>query len=292
MIMLVGGTLLVLLLTTILGVIIRRRKVCQHSGSRSSRPSSRGNQSHLLWPLPSQPWANNTGTADPSKDVHPQLGPDYAEVFHHANPAGMSSFVAQPAAAYASTTLIRNTTASLPFRYQQNGTGRSVPQLGDPGSIGGLQQQQQQQQHSMGGLNRNSSQPLVPNWLELLPPPPQHPPPPLMVSPDRGVGKNDGYPSFMTTLTLPSTIQGCHPSAGGIQHYPFRSTFNNAQSQPTLLPQHVRNSYVQAQHQSQNRHSSGRYPSNDMMVPAQQEEGLYATCTYDHIEPYPLSSYR
>lgn len=284
MIMLVGGTLLVLLLTTILAVIIRRRKVCQHSNGNRSRSSARGNQSHLLWPLPSQPWGNSSATGDPSKEVHPQLGPDYAEVFHHANP-GMSSFAtAAPqssAAAYASTTLIRNASASLPYRYQPTGTGRSVPQL-DP-SPG----QQQQHQLSMGGLSRNSSQPLVPNWLELLPPPPQHPPPPLIVSPDRGNKGGDGYPSFLTS-TLPSTIQGsCHPAAAGgsIQHFPFRSTFNNAQSQPTLLPQHVRNSYLQ-----QHRHS-GRYQSNEVMVPP-QEEGLYATCTYDQIEPYPLSSYR
>lgn len=272
--MLVGGTLLVLLLTVILAVIIRRRKVCQHN---RSGPSA-GNQS--LWPLPSQPSWVNSLTADQSKDVHPQLGPDYAEVFHHANP--MSSFVAQPTAAYASTTLIRNATASLPFRYQP-GTGRSVPQL-DPSA------------HS-GGLNRNSSQPLVPNWLELLPPPPQHPPPPLVVSPDRisggGHAKSDGYPSFLTS-TLPSTIHappGCSPN--GIQHYPFRSNFNNAQSQPTLLPQHVRNSFLQAQHQQQQlqqRHS-GRFQSNDIVV-VPQEEQLYATCTYDQIEPYPLSSYR
>ena len=133
--MLVGGTLLVLLLTVILAVIIRRRKVCQHN--RSGPASGRGNQSHLLWPLPSQPsWVNNL-PADPSKDVHPQLGPDYAEVFHHANP--MSSFVAQPTAAYASTTHIRNaamsTTSSLPFRYQP-AAGRSVPQLDPSGGIG------------------------------------------------------------------------------------------------------------------------------------------------------------
>lgn len=280
MIMLIGGTLLVLLLTVILVVIIRRRKVCKHHNNRAAgrgaQNGGRGNQSHLLWPLPTQPWMNNCSTnvgggSDPSKDVHPQLGPDYAEVFHHANPS-MSSFATQPTAAYASTTLIRNTTSSLPFRYQP--TGRSVPQL-DPSSSSGL-------------MSRNSSQPLVPNWLEMLPPPPQHPPPPLVVSPDRVGGgpppsaKGD-FPSAFLTSTLPSTIQ---------QHYPFRSSYN-AQSQPTLLAQHVRNSYLQQQqqHQHPNQHhrNSGinRYQSDEI-----PQEGLYATCTYDQIEPYPLSSYR
>lgn len=267
MIMLVGGTLLVLLLTVILVVIVRRRKVCR-DGSRS-RSNARGNQSnHLLWPLPSQPWANHSSSNDPSKDVHPQLGPDYAEVFHHANPS-MSSFATQPTAAYASTTLIRNS-SSLPFRYQP-AVGRSVPQLLDAASQQGL-------------VGRNSSQPLVPNWLELLPPPPQHPPPPLVVSPDRSATKSD-YPPFLTA-TLPSTI---HANAAapptfnpGVQHYPFRSSFNNAQSQPTLLPNHIRNSFLR-----QNRQSTPRYQSDDI-----PQEGLYATCTYDQIEPYPLSSYR
>uniref|UniRef100_A0A0P4YGA7 Receptor-type tyrosine-protein phosphatase alpha n=1 Tax=Daphnia magna TaxID=35525 RepID=A0A0P4YGA7_9CRUS len=292
MIILVGGTLLVLLLTVILVVIVRRRKVCR-DGNRS-RSSARGNQSnHLLWPLPShQPWTNHSSSNsnDPSKDVHPQLGPDYAEVFHHANPS-MSSFASssqqqhpqtlQPAnmtaaSAYASTTLIRNSSASLPFRYQPSAAGRSVPQLLAEGSV------------------RNSSQPLVPNWLELLPPPPQHPPPPLVAA-----GSKIDYQPHFLTATLPSTIHAASntcaapPSfnpAGGGQHYPFRSSFNNAQSQPTLLPnQHTRNSLFLRQ--SQHRQSS-RYQSEDLVAP-QEVEGLYATCTYDQIEPpYPLSSYR
>lgn len=271
MILLVGGTLLVLLLTVILVVIVRRRKVCRDGRPRSSARSNQSN--HLLWPLPSQPWANNSTSNDPSKDVHPQLGPDYAEVFHHANPS-MSSFASQQpsasAAAYASTTLIRNS-SSLPFRYQP-AVGRSVPQLLDAASQQGL-------------VGRNSSQPLVPNWLELLPPPPQHPPPPLVVSPDRIGNNKSDYPPFLTA-TLPSTIHA-NPAAPpnfnpSVQHYPFRSSFNNAQSQPTLLPQHIRNSFLR-----QNRQSGGRYQSDDI-----PQEGLYATCTYDQIEPYPLSSYR
>ena len=237
---------MVLLLTVILVVIIRRRKVCRNGAG--TRSATRGGQS-LLWPLPSQPWNSN----DPSKDIHPQLGPDYAEVFHHSNP--MSSFVAQPTAAYASTTLIRNS-SSLPFRYQA--AGRSVPGQLDS---------------SYSTTGRNSSQQLVPNWLELLPPPPQHPPPPI-VTPDRGI-KND-YPPFLTA-TLPSTIHT--PSGTPSVHYPFRSSFN-AQSHPTLVAQHARNSF-----QSNRNSNSVRYQSNE------NQEGLYATCTYDHIEPYPLSSY-
>lgn len=243
---------------------------------RQPRSNARGNQSnHLLWPLPSQPWANHSSSGDPSKDVHPQLGPDYAEVFHHANPS-MSSFAAgqaSTAAAYASTTLIRNS-SSLPFRYQP-AVGRSVPQLLDAASQQGL-------------VGRNSSQPLVPNWLELLPPPPQHPPPPLVVSPDRPGSKSD-YPPFLTA-TLPSTIHANAPAPpnfnpAAVQHYPFRSSFNNAQSQPTLIPaQHIRNSFLR----QNNRQSVTRYQSEDI----QTQEGLYATCTYDQIEPYPLSSYR
>ena len=278
MIILVGGTLLVLLLTVILVVIIRRRKVCKHqnraANGRGAQNGGRGNQSHLLWPLPTQPWMNNCSTngvgGDPTKEVHPQLGPDYAEVFHHANPS-MSSFNTQPTAAYASTTLIRNTTSSLPFRYQP--TGRSVPHLDPSSSSGGM-------------MSRNSSQPLVPNWLEMRPPPPQHPPPPLVVSPDRvGSSSNSSnakgeFPPSFLTATLPSTIQ---------QHYPFRSSYN-AQSQPTLLAQHVRNSYLHQQQQQQQQYRNsgmGRYQSDEI-----PQEGLYATCTYDQIEPYPLSSYR
>ena len=252
MIMLVGGTLLVLLLTIILVVIVRRKKSCRGGGSAvgggSSRTTTRSGQS-LLWPLPSEPWSS----CDPSKDVHPQLGPDYAEVFHHANP--MSSFASQPTAAYASTTLIRNS-SSLPFRYQT--AGRSIPQLDS----------------SYSNSVRNSSQQLVPNWLELLPPPPQHPPPPI-ITPDCNA-KGD-YPSFLTA-TLPSTIHT--PSANPSVHYPFRSSFN-AQSHPTLIPRNIRNSF------QSNRSSAIRYVNDESQV-----EGLYATCTYDQIEPYPLSSYR
>ena len=251
--MLIGGTLLVLLLTIILVVIIRRKKSCRSGGGAgggggSSRATTRSGQS-LLWPLPSQPWSS----CDPSKDVHPQLGPDYAEVFHHSNP--MSSFAAQPTAAYASTTLIRNS-SSLPFRYQT--AGRSIPQLDS----------------SYSNSVRNSSQQLVPNWLELLPPPPQHPPPPI-ITPDCSA-KSD-YPSFLTA-TLPSTIHT--PSANPNVHYPFRSSFN-AQSHPTLIPRNIRNSF------QSNRNSAIRYVNDENQV-----EGLYATCTYDQIEPYPLSSYR
>ena len=277
MILLVGGTLLVLLLTVILVVIVRRRKACQDGAGGRSRSSTRANQSnHLLWPLPTQPWSNGTAS-DPSKDVHPQLGPDYAEVFHHANPS-MSSFSTQPTPAYASTTLIRNAaTSSLPYRYQPN-VGRSVPQLLDAAA-----------QQGLGG--RNSSQPLVPNWLELLPPPPQHPPPPLVVSSpaerSASSGKSDGYPPFLTA-TLPSTIHangGAPPSGYNQTSYPFRSSFNNAQSQPTLLGQQQQ----QARHSySSQQRASGRYHSDDNT----SQEGLYATCTYDQIDPYPLSSYR
>lgn len=273
MILLVGGTLLVLLLTVILVVIVRRRKACQDGAGSRSRAANRANQSnHLLWPLPTQPWSNGT-SGDPSKDVHPQLGPDYAEVFHHANPS-MSSFSTQPTPAYASTTLIRNAaSASLPYRYQPT-AGRSVPQLLDAAA-----------QQGLGG--RNSSQPLVPNWLELLPPPPQHPPPPLVVSPaERSAGssaKSDAYPHYLTA-TLPSTINGAPAAAYSQTGYPFRSSFNNAQSQPTLLGQQptTRHSY------SSQQRGSGRYQSDDTA----SQEGLYATCTYDQIDPYPLSSYR
>jgi hypothetical protein len=190
------------------------------------------------------------------------------------------------ASAYASTTLIRNSSASLPFRYQPSAAGRSVPQL--LAEAGG------------GGGGRNSSQPLVPNWLELLPPPPQHPPPPLVAA--AGSKIIDYQPPFLTA-TLPSTIHAgsnscaaappnfnpCGGGGGGVQHYPFRSSFNNAQSQPTLLPnQHARNSLFLRQSHRQ----SSRYQSEDLVIP-QEVEGLYATCTYDQIEPpYPLSSYR
>ena len=265
LIVLIGGTLLVFLLTVVLVVVIKRRKMRKNGGVGRQSSSDQG----FLWPTPTQPWTSS----DPSKDVHPQLGPDYAEVFHHSNP--MSSFIAQPPAAYASTTLVRNSSASLPFRYQPG--GRSVHQA-DPCSFS-VQM-------------RKSSQPLIPNWVELLPPPPQHPPPPLTPADQ----PKSQYPSFITS-TLPSSMHvgaagsgGCNPVSGG-HHDPLRTSLN-AQSHPTLISDHVRNSF-QAH---LNRHSGGpqltpqqqqRYPGS-----SQVDDALYATCTYDQIEHYPLSSYR
>lgn len=266
MIVLIGGTLMILLVTALVVVVIRRMKGRSKSGSRPSSGSDQG----FLWPQPSsqQPWSSRDTSS--TKEVHPQLGSDYAEVFHHSNP--MSSFVVQPTSAYASTTLIRNS-SSLPFHYQSS--ARSVHHI-DPS-------------YSLASA-RKSNQSLVPNWVEMLPPPPQHPPPPL-TTPERMSNSNSSsnnnntlrtdFPSFITS-TLPSTIHtpALAGHAAGVP-FPLRASFS-AHSQPALMSQIARHS---------------RYHGNQQQLLLQQqqqqsEQALYATCAYDGIENYPLSSYR
>ncbi len=228
----------------------------------------------FLWPMSAQPWSST----DPAKDIHPQLGSDYAEVFHHSNP--MSSFVSQPPAAYASTTLVRNSSASLPFRYQPS--GRSFAQGADHTTSPTIKSVQM----------RKSSQPLMPSWVELLPPPPQHPPPLTPI--DQVSASKTQYPSFITA-TLPSSMHvgaagssGCHPGSSG-HHYPLRSSLN-AQSHPTLLSRQVRNSFQI----HLNRNSDAPKPTSALHYSGvnDPDEALYATCTYDQIDHLALSAYR